>query len=185
LVSGEKKFDYKRQIVLLDGSNVVIRSICPDDRRALIDFHARQSNETRFLRYHYLKGDLTEEDLHTFCDVDNVDNVALVVEREKSEQNEIIAVGRFYRLPTRPHRAEVAFVVQDSEQGKGIGTQLLKYLALIAWERDIYFFVGEVLKENFKMLSIFLKSDPVMYLKDETEHTCYVTLAVQQIIDTI
>jgi len=185
LLVPQNKMDFKCTECLLDGTTVLFRPVCSDDRAAILEFHERQSLETRFFRYQYSKGSLTEADLRNFCDIDYYDNIGLVAERERRGKPEIVAVGRFYRLPTRPHTAEVAFVVQDSEQRKGIGTRLLKHLAKLAWQRDIYFFTGEVLRENGRMLSIFTKADPELHYTDADDHTCVVTLSVQEILDRV
>jgi len=184
-VLNNRELDYRRPVKLLDGSWIMLRPITCDDKQALLDFHARQSVQTRFFRYHYSKGELTNVDLDNFCNIDFWDSYALVAELVTDSRSEIIGVGRFYRLPTSLHTAEVAFVVQDNEQGKGIGTKLLKYLANQAWERDIYFFTGEVLRENGRILSIFTKSDPEMHLTDQDDHTCIVTLSIQEIMNRI
>lgn len=173
---------YQQEAKLLDGKKVVIRLITVDDKKSLMEFHSRVSSESRFFRYHYSKGELTNGDLTNFCDVDYQDSLGLVAEQEQDGQKEIIGVGRFYRLPTKTHTAEVAFVVQDSEQRKGIGTCLLKHLAILAWELDIYFFLGEVIRENGRMLSIFRKSDPDMHVVVDSDSTCAVTLSVAETI---
>ena len=175
--------DYRQQARLLDGSNIVIRAISCDDKDELVSFHHRLSDETKFMRFLCAKGELTEADLMSFCELDFVNSVALVAERQEGKVKRIVGVGRFYRLATSQHTAEVAFVVEDDEQRKGIGTQLLKHLALMAQERDIYFFVGEMFRENNRMLSIFLKADPKLYHLHDDDHMSTVKLSVAQILD--
>lgn len=175
--------NYRQQAKLLDGTYVTIRPISPEDKSPLVLFHGRLSDETKFMRFLCAKGELTDSDLKDFCDIDYEDNVALVAEREDNGKKRIVGVGRFYRLPTSKHTAEVAFVVEDGEQRKGIGTQLLKHLAILAWERDIYFFVGEMFRENSRMLSIFRKADPELYHVHDDDHTSTVKLSVAEIID--
>ena len=170
---------YLREIVLTDGTRAVLRPICSADKAALLAFHSRLSADSLFLRYHYSKGQLTEKDLKDLCDIDYVSTMALVAEVERNGMKEIIGVGRYIRLPF-DHTAEVAFVVQDSEQSKGIGTQLLRHLSTLAWQKDIYFFFGEVLRQNCKMLSIFRKSDPRMKQEVDSPSTCTVTLSVAE-----
>lgn len=173
---------YPQKVTLLDGSQVVLRLICPEDKPGLLSFHSRVSDESRFLRYHYLKGALTESDLHNFCDTDPHNNVALVVERELEGKKDIIGVGRYIRLPDGK-TAEIAFVVQDNEQKKGIGTILLKHLAALAWQQGIRHFCGEVLRQNARMLSIFRKFDPSMDLAIDDTTTCSVVLSVADAMD--
>ncbi len=170
---------YQQKAKLLDGREITIRMITSADKEALKSFHARLGKESLFFRFMCAKGDLTDEDLKNFCDVDYENNLGLIAELEHGGKKELIGVGRFYRLPTSIHTAEVAFVVQDNEQRKGIGTLLLKHLAVLAWERDIYYFVAEMFRENARMLSIFRKSDPEMYQADEAR-TCMVKLSVAE-----
>lgn len=179
LVSKTNLHDYRQEVVLLDGRKVMVRPICSEDKRALLQFHTHLSEETRFLRYQYLKGDLTEDDLRNFCEIDYNNSLALVAESGVNGHREIIGVGRFYRLP-RLDTAEVAFVVRDCDQKKGIGTQLLKQLATLAWQKDIRFFVAEVLRVNNKMISIFRKSDPEMEQLIEDGNSCTITLSVAE-----
>ncbi len=87
---------YHQKVKLFDGKEVVIRLINHGDKKSLSAFHARVSNESRFLRYHYFKGELTDDDLTNFCDVDCHDSLGLVAEQERDGQKEIIGVGRFF-----------------------------------------------------------------------------------------
>jgi GNAT superfamily N-acetyltransferase len=170
---------YRREIELLDGSTVTLRPICAGDKDELRLFHSRLSEDTRFLRYQYYKAELTEAELENCCNIDYHDTVALVAEDGNYGRSSIIGIGQYYRL-SDPQSAEVAFVVQDNEQGKGIGTQLVKHLALLAWREDIRYFVAEVLRVNGKMLSIFCKSDPEMKQIVEGGSSCIVTFRVAE-----
>jgi GNAT superfamily N-acetyltransferase len=172
--------DYQPEIVLRDGFKIILRPITCDDRTEMVSFFGRLSEETRFLRYHYLKGSLTEADLSDYCELDYYDDLALVAEKRQDRNKIIIGVGRYDRLLEKD-TAEVAFVVQDSEQGKGIGTQLLKHLAILAWQREVRYFTGEVFKTNAKMLNIFRKCDPRMEQVPDTT-TCDIKLSVQEAI---
>ncbi len=171
--------NYREEVVLRDGSKVVLRSIRADDKDGLQAFHGRLSEDTIFQRFQYVKGQLTDADLKTFCDLDFENNVALVAEAERDGETQIIGVGRYCRLAD-PETAEVAFVVQDSEQRKGIGSLLLRHLAALAWQMGIRYFVGEVLRANGKMLSVFHKSDPYMESEVDDPRTCSVTVSVAE-----
>jgi L-amino acid N-acyltransferase YncA len=177
MVSDDELSQFRQEITLLDGRQVTIRLIGPEDKKALLAFHTHLSEETRLLRYQYLKGDLTEDDLKNFCEIDYNNSLALVAEEGANGQRELIGVGRYYRL-AYPDTAEVAFVVRDCDQKKGVGTQLLKQLALLAWQKDIHYFVAEVLRRNGKMLSIFRKSDPGMTQEADDTSSCTVRLSV-------
>jgi GNAT superfamily N-acetyltransferase len=176
-VSNDHVPDYIQKMITLDGMKVTIRPITCDDKDKLREFHARLSLDTLYLRYQYSKGDLTESDLHTFCNVDYYYTLGLVAETEINSQKHIIGVGRYTRL-NDPQIAEMAFVVQDSEQRKGIGTQLLRHLSILAWECGVCHFVAELLRENGRMINILRKSDPGLHQLTEGS-SCTITIKVE------
>ena len=142
--------DWEADVVAADGATVHIRPITPGDADGLMGLHARSSERTRYLRFFGSYPRIPDRDLFRFTHVDHVDRVALVI--LLGEQ--LIAVGRYERLPDRDE-AEVAFLVEDAHQGRGLGSVLLEHLAAAAQERGIRRFVAEVLAENHKMISIF------------------------------
>ena len=71
-------------------------------------------------------------------------------------EGRIIGVGSY--SPLRPGEAEVAFLVEDAYQGKGIGTILLERLRSLQISRDIRRLVAQVLPENQQMLKVFQDS---------------------------
>ncbi|WP_280331283.1 GNAT family N-acetyltransferase, partial [Nocardia wallacei] len=140
-------------VLAADGGVVRLRPITPDDAEALQRFHAGLSDRTRYLRYFGPYPRMTPKDLYRTTHVDYRDRVGLVVELGES----IIAVGRYELLSDRegPRAAEVAFVVADGHQGRGLGSILLEHLAGAAAENDIATFVAEVLAENNAMVTVF------------------------------
>ncbi len=88
--------------------------------------------------------------MQRFTHVDGVDRFALVAERA----SEIVAVARYDRAPGSDE-AEVAFVVDDAHQGRGLGPILLQHLAQAARCQDIRWFAADTLSENFRMINVF------------------------------
>ncbi len=174
--SGQAAPDYTHEMITSDGQKVTIRPITCKDKYQLQDFHTRLSTESLYLRYQYSRGALTENELQAFCNVDYDNTLGLVAEIQNNGQTQIVGVGRYARL-NDPSFAEMAFIVQDSEQKNGIGTQLLRHLAILAWDRGVRVFVGELLKQNGRMINILRKSDPKMnQLTDGT--SCTITIKV-------
>jgi RimJ/RimL family protein N-acetyltransferase len=68
----------------------------------------------------------------------------------------IVGLGQF-SIYEESHTAEVAFVVRDSWQGNGIGSELLNYLTHLAVKQGLQGFTAEVLAENKAMLHLFEK----------------------------
>lgn len=151
--------EYRKWVTLLDGRQALLRPILSSDKDAILALFDRLSPETRFLRFHYSKTKITPDELERYCCVDYHDSFALVAEICHEEHLEIVGVGRYVRLPCTDS-AEIAFVVEDKEQGKGIGTHLLNELAVLARVRTVTTFVAELLNENIIMLDILRKYDP-------------------------
>ncbi|HEY3484646.1 MAG TPA: GNAT family N-acetyltransferase, partial [Ilumatobacteraceae bacterium] len=140
-------------VVLGDGDTATIRPLTPDDKVALAEFHARQSNDSKYRRFFSAKPTLSPAELEHFTNVDFVNRVALAVERH----GEFIAWASYERWPNRDD-AEAAFMVDDEHQGKGIATLLLEHLAAIARSNGVTRFTAEVLAENRPMLSVFARA---------------------------
>lgn len=138
-------------VLLSDGTTVQLRPICPDDAPGIVAMHARFSERTRYLRYFSPYPRIPERDLRRFVTVDHRDREAFVV----LAGDRIVAVGRYDRLGPEAPEAEVAFVVEDAYQGRGIGSVLLEHLADAARRAGIAHFVAEVLPANGAMLRVF------------------------------
>ncbi len=154
---------WEADVVVADGATVHLRPIRPSDAPALVAFHAGLSPRTRYLRFFSAYPRIPERDLYRFTHVDHHDRVAFVVELD----GQLIAVGRYEGTPRAAAdddpaapagavvEAEVAFVVADAHQGRGIGSVLLEHLAAAAREVDIRRFHALVLAENTAMISVF------------------------------
>jgi acyl-CoA synthetase (NDP forming)/RimJ/RimL family protein N-acetyltransferase len=140
---------WEADVVLRDGRTARLRPIRPSDAERLADFHRSLSEETVYYRFFAPYPELTERDLTRFTTVDHDDRVAFVA----MTGDDIIGVGRYDRVDARD--AEVAFVIRDAHQGRGLGSVLLEHLAAAARERGVRRFVAEVLPTNRRMLSTF------------------------------
>ena len=152
---------WEADVVASDGGVVHLRPILPADADALVAMHARLSERTRYLRYFGPYPNISPRDLTRFTTVDHCSRVAFIA----LLGDEIIAVGRYEGLPgrdgkdpaegTAPESAEIAFVVRDDHQGRGLGSILLEHLAAAARERGVRRFEAEVLVENNQMVRVF------------------------------
>ncbi|HEY7274273.1 MAG TPA: GNAT family N-acetyltransferase [Actinoplanes sp.] len=123
----------------------------PSDADAIVALHSRLSERTRYLRYFSPYPSIPERDLRRFVNVDHHAREAFVV----VSGSRIMAVGRYERLAPDSPDAEVAFVVEDAHQGRGIGSVLIEFLADAARQNGITRFVAEVLPQNGSMLRVF------------------------------
>ena len=139
-----------RSVVLRDGTSVVLRPMHDDDGERLVRFHATLSPETQYLRFFSGHARLSEQEVEWFTHVDRHQRDAFVA----LVDDEIVGVGRFDRLSSGAD-AEVAFVVTDRLQGRGLGKVLLAEIASRAAELGIERLVAETLLHNERMLAVF------------------------------
>jgi RimJ/RimL family protein N-acetyltransferase len=144
------------------------RPIAADDEERLADFHSRLLPETVYLRFFNAHPRLSANELHHFTHVDGRDRFAMVA---VDEADRIIAVARYDRTPGADD-AEVAFVVDDSHQGHGLGAELLRRLVAEARGNGIRRFVADTMVGNQKMLGVFRQSGlpEVVSLEDGLFH---------------
>lgn len=136
-----------------EGVRVTIRPITPEDRQREAAFVRNLSRESRYYRFHSSLRELTPALLERFVECHYPDDLALVALVEGSDGPEQIGVARYIREPGTD-RAEIAVVVADAWQGKGIATRLLLDLRDLARRGGIQTLVASVLKENGRMLEL-------------------------------
>ncbi|MFF4766171.1 GNAT family N-acetyltransferase [Streptomyces sp. NPDC001255] len=149
---------WEADVVLRDGGTARIRPITADDAERLVSFYEQVSDESKYYRFFAPYPKLSAKDVHRFTHHDFVDRVGLAA----TIGGEFIATVRFDRVDAtgRPasapaDEAEVAFLVQDAYQGRGVASALLEHIAAVARERGIRRFGAEVLPHNTKMIKVF------------------------------
>jgi GNAT superfamily N-acetyltransferase len=139
---------------LRDGREMIIRRIGPDDAPRLVAFHRTLSARTRRFRFFSPMRELSPEFATRLANVDFVSRAAFLA--VFAEDGAMGAVARYER--DAPLSAEVAFVVHDSLQGQGLGTELLQHLAVLARSHAFETFTAVVLSDNIDMLDVFRHS---------------------------
>ncbi|MGW0854479.1 bifunctional acetate--CoA ligase family protein/GNAT family N-acetyltransferase [Streptomyces sp. NPDC002690] len=149
---------WEADVVLRDGGTARIGPITPDDAGRLVSFFEQVSDESKYYRFFAPYPRLSDRDVHRFTHHDYVDRVGLAA----TVGGEFIATVRYDRIDDRGRpasapadEAEVAFLVQDSHQGRGVASVLLEHIAAVARERGIRRFAAEVLPANTKMIKVF------------------------------
>jgi acetyl coenzyme A synthetase (ADP forming)-like protein len=138
-------------VVLSDGGTAHLRPIRPDDVEQLRSLHGRLSPESIYFRFFSPIPKIPEPQLHRLAEVDYRDRFALVAELDA----EVVAVVRYDRDTNEPTAAEVAFVVADDHQRRGLATVMLEHLAAIARSNGIEGFFAETLPDNRAMMDVF------------------------------
>jgi acetyl coenzyme A synthetase (ADP forming)-like protein len=152
---GQDLSRYRREEILRDGRKVLLRAIDKSDVPLWLSFISRLSEQTRYLRFHSVKREMTEEDAVRYCTVDYNNSFAYVAETGTRQDRKIIAIARYYRLPNK-RSAEVAFAVEDSYQQAGLATLLIEALVNVARKSEISTFEAYVLGQNSYLMGAFL-----------------------------
>ncbi|GAB2457620.1 bifunctional GNAT family N-acetyltransferase/acetate--CoA ligase family protein [Streptosporangium sandarakinum] len=139
---------WEADVVLSDGGTAHVRPIHPADADLLRAFYSRLSEESIYFRFFGPRPRLSDREITWFTNVDYTDRVALIA----TIGTEMVAVIRYDRID--PAEAEVAFLVEDAHQGRGVASVLLEHLAATARERGISRFVADVLPANQKMMTV-------------------------------
>ncbi|MFD9477471.1 GNAT family N-acetyltransferase [Streptomyces nojiriensis] len=149
---------WEADVVLRDGGTARIRPITTEDAGRLVSFYEQVSDESKYYRFFAPYPRLSDRDVHRFTHHDYVDRVGLAA----TIGGEFIGTVRYDRIDAdgRPasgpaDEAEVAFLVQDAHQGRGVASTLLEHIGAVARERGIRRFAAEVLPANTKMIKVF------------------------------
>lgn len=145
--------EVRTSTVLDDGTLVRFRSMNPTDEPATRDLFYSLSKETLYYRYMRNLERIPRQELRNYVYIDHRTQVAIVGTIPEAHGEEIIAIGGYY-LNQKTNRAEVAFIVRDDWQGRGIGTFIFKHLAAIAKRNGISGFTAEVLTTNKPMQAV-------------------------------
>jgi acetyltransferase len=147
--------------IMNDGTQVRVRPIRPEDEPLMVTFHETLSDRSVYLRYFSapsLSTRVAHERLARLCFVDYDREIALVADKKDpvSARPCIVGIGRLIKLRDR-NQAEVAVLVSDRYQHKGLGTQLFRRLIQIAKDERLSRLSAEILRDNLAMLGIAKK----------------------------
>lgn len=135
---------------LRNGSKLSVRSVGPNDKALLQASFAQMSDEARYRRFMTTKDRLTDADLRRMTELDHLDSECILA----FDGPELVASASYFRDPTRRHIAEVAIVVADGHQRRGIATALGRELARRARREGIRRFEASMLASNQPAISL-------------------------------
>jgi acyl-CoA hydrolase/GNAT superfamily N-acetyltransferase len=149
--------ELRTSLLLDDGTQINFRPIHPTDEPRVRDLFYALSQQATYYRYMAHMKRIPQKQMQDFVYIGRRNDVALVGTVPEAHGDEIIAIGRYYLNP-RTNRAEIALLVRDAWQNRGIGTFLLRYLITIARRNGISGFNAEVLRENKAAQALLQKS---------------------------
>ena len=161
----------EKQTTTKDGTPICYRPVRPTDEPLMKDMFYSLSTKSILQRFFLIVKAMPHSKLQKLVNVDYENQMCIVGIIQNGEQERMVAVGHYIRDPATG-MAEVAFLVHDSFQNKGIGSFLFKYMMDIARQRGIRGFTADVLADNRPMQTVFHKSGCEMKtsFSDEVYH---------------
>jgi GNAT superfamily N-acetyltransferase len=147
--------NYTAREVLKDGSPIEIRALRPEDEADMLAAIGQTSAQSLQRRFFVMKRHFSDKERAFFMNIDFKDHVAIVALADEADRKAIVGGGRY--IVFEPGRAEMAFVVIDTWQGRGIGSILMRHLVEIARDAGLKELIAEVLPENAAMIKVFGK----------------------------
>lgn len=152
---------------LSDGRQIEIRALKPEDEADLLASVERTSAQSLYRRFFAARRNFSEKEIAFFLNVDFSNHVALVAVSEESGRTKIVGGARY--IVVSDGSAEMAFVVIDEYQGKGIGTLLMRHLVVIARDAGLKELIAGVLPDNTSMLRVFRRAGLSLTITRETD----------------
>jgi RimJ/RimL family protein N-acetyltransferase len=148
--------NYTARELLRDGAPIEIRSLRPEDEADMLAALEQAGTQSLQRRFFMMKRHFSEKERAFFMDIDFKNHVAIVALAEETGGKVIVGGGRY--IVFEPGRAEMAFIVIDTWQGRGVGSILMRHLVKIARDdAGLRELTAEVLPENAAMIKVFKK----------------------------
>ena len=147
--------NYTAHELLGDGCSIEIRALRRDDEADMLAAIGKASAQSLQRRFFVMKRHFSDKEIAFFLDVDFKNHVAIVAVADEAGGKVIVGGGRY--IVYEPGQAEMAFVVIDAWQGRGVGSILMRHLIKIASDTGLKELTAEVLPENAAMIKVFGK----------------------------
>jgi len=148
--------------------NLKLRPVKINDEPLVKDFFYSLSDRSLYRRFISSRQDMPHERLQEFVVIDYTAETVILAVIESEGYEKIVGIGQ-YGIDPNTHSAEVAVVVRDDYQKKGIGSELLTYLTYLAKRQGLLGFTAEVLADNRPMMALFEKGGfDIEKRRDET-----------------
>jgi acetyltransferase len=141
---------------LKNGTEVILRPIRPEDEQLELEFIKGLSKETCRFRFFRVIKEFSHLDLAKFCNIDYDREIAIIAELNEGGKKREIGAARLILEPNGK-RGEIAVVVADEYQRKGLGTKLIDMIIGIAEEKNLETIYGIIMPENEAIIQLCKK----------------------------
>ncbi|MGV0793638.1 GNAT family N-acetyltransferase [Mycolicibacterium sp. XJ1819] len=146
-----------------DGTELYLRPVLPGDIERTANGPVEFSRETMYRRFQSPRS-VTKSLLSYLFEVDYIHHFVWVI--TDGPDGPVVADARFVRDENDPTVAEVAFIVGDDYQGRGIGSFLMNALMVAASFSGVQRFTARVLMDNYSMRAILDRFGAVWHRDD-------------------
>lgn len=149
---------FEKHFKLKDGTKIFLRPIKPSDAEIWVELYYSLSSNTKYLRFFTNRPDPDQKMIDKYTKIDYVNNFALVAITEVNGKQKMIGVVRYGLDPPNSDSAELAVVVADEYQGRGLGTRMLFDMLQAMQRRGVKKVKGDVFLQNDKMMQLMRES---------------------------
>ncbi len=154
--SGEYRKDLETYRTTKTGEEIFFRPVKISDEPLLKEFIYSLSDRSMHRRFITLRKDMHHDRLQEFVIIDHTKKTVILAMSQPGTKEILVGVGE-YVITEEAHTADVAFMVRDEYQNRGIGSELLHYLTYLAKRQGLLGFTASVIMENEPMLHVFRK----------------------------
>ena len=138
------------------GVRLFLRPVRLSDEPLLKEFFYDLSSDCMYHRFISTRNAMPHEQLQKFVVIDYTKEMVILAIMEEGGREIIVGMTQYF-IDEDTNTAEVAFVVRDDYQSRGIGAELLGYITFVAKNNGLHGFAAEVLMDNRPMLQLFEK----------------------------
>ncbi|MCF8054950.1 MAG: GNAT family N-acetyltransferase [Deltaproteobacteria bacterium] len=143
---------------LKDGTTVTLRAIKSSDNEEMRRLFYRFSDNTVYYRYFSPVKVMPHDRMQQYVNIDYRKTLSIVAVIEVEGAEKLIGEGRYSRRNDLPDGADVAFVVDEDQQGKGLASIILAMLIKEAKSQGIKVLTADVIADNRSMIRVFEKT---------------------------
>ena len=145
-----------RQVLLRDGTPVLLRPVTPEDEGLIIRAFEKLSVHSRYYRFWSRLNEMPATLAKRLADDDNGRHIVWAAQHPDSPLEPGLGAASIWQSASDPQEAEISFTIADEAQHRGVGTLLLAVLWLAAEERGIHRFLAHALADNYAVKDWFL-----------------------------
>ncbi len=148
---------YREHVLLKDGQGILLKPAAEKDISIVDSFMKRISREDLRMRFMASISEVSQKTINELCSGDFLQSGCLLAITGEKKNQKVVGLGNYVGAPNG-RTAEVAFLIEEAYQGRGISTILLERLAGLAAANGFIEFEAEVLPDNQPMMNVFKSS---------------------------